>query len=80
MQVSISGSLRSAAGGVSSVNVEASTIRELLTRLGERYPQMQALLDEEIAVAINGRIYRDDWTQTIPPDADVVLIPRIKGG
>ena len=32
------------------------------------------------AVAIDGVIYRDDWTQRIPEDAQVVLIPRIAGG
>lgn len=80
MQVSLSGKLRSGAGGASTIDIEASTIRELLTRLVERYPGMQVHLDEGIAVAINGDIYRDDWTQVIPAGADVVLIPRIKGG
>ena len=80
MQVSVSGTLRSAVGGASTIDIEASTIRELLNRLLDRYPQMQANLDEGIAVAINGDIYRDDWSQGIPADADVVLIPRIKGG
>lgn len=80
MQVSLSSTLRSGAGGASTIDIEASTIRELFTRLVERYPQMQANLDKGIAVAINGEIYRDDWTRSIPPNADVVLIPRIKGG
>ena len=80
MQVSVSGTLRSAVGGASTIDIEASTIRELLNRLLDRYPQMQANLDEGIAVAINGDIYRDDWSQAIPQNADVVLIPRIKGG
>lgn len=80
MQVSVSGSLRSGCGGASTLEIEASTIRELLTKLRERYPGMQEHLDEGIAVVINGVIYRDDWTQVIPKNADVVLIPRIKGG
>lgn len=80
MQVSLSGKLRTGAGGASTVDIEASTIRELLTRLADRFPQLQSNLDEGIAVAINGDIYRDDWTKSIPPGADVVLIPRIKGG
>lgn len=80
MEVSLSGKLRSGAGGASTIDIEAATIRELLTRLVERYPGMQVHLDEGIAVVINGDIYRDDWTQVIPADADVFLIPRIKGG
>lgn len=80
MEVNVGGSLRSGCGGASTLDIEASTIRELLTRLVERYPEMQAHLDEGIAVAINGDIYRDDWTQAIPDGAEVFLIPRIKGG
>lgn len=80
MQVSLNGSLQSGAGGASSVEIEASTIRELFERLVNRYPEMQKHLDRGIAVSINGEIYRDDWTQQIPPDAEVFLIARIEGG
>lgn len=80
MQVSLTGSLRSGVGGASTIRIEASTIRELLTRLVDRYPDMQAHLDKGIAVAINGDVYRDDWTQAIPENAEVFLIPRVKGG
>jgi len=80
MQVSLNGTLRSDADGASTIEIEASTIRELMTRLVDRFPQMQDHMDEGIAVAIDGVIYRDDWTQPIPASADVVLIPRIKGG
>jgi molybdopterin converting factor small subunit len=80
MEVNIGGSLRKGTGGASTIDIEASTIRELLTRLVERYPAMQIHLDEGVAVAINGDIYRDDWTRAIPDGAEVFLIPRIKGG
>lgn len=80
MQVSLNGMLQSAAGGAASVELEASTIDELLTRLVERFPAMQQHIDDGIAVAINGEIYRDDGTQKIPPDAEVFLLPRIAGG
>ena len=46
----------------------------VLPRLAQRYPEMQVHLDEGIAVAINGNIYRDDWTQAIPAGAEVFLI------
>jgi hypothetical protein len=45
-----------------------------------RYPNFQQLLDRGVAVSIDGQIYRDDWTQPIPADAEVFLIPRIEGG
>lgn len=80
MQVELNGSLRDGAGGVASIDIEAETIRDLLERLVARYPDMQAHLDKGIAVAINGEVYRDDWTVKIPKEAEVVLLPRIAGG
>ncbi|XOV85530.1 MAG: MoaD/ThiS family protein [bacterium] len=80
MQVSLNGALRSGAGGAASINIEAATIAELLHKLIERYPDMSSHLDRGIAVAINGVVYRDDWTQKIPPNAEVFLMPRIEGG
>ena len=80
MQVSLNGALRSGADGADSIEIEAATIRELLTKLIERYPAMQDHLDRGIAVAIDGVIYRDDWTQKIPEGSEVFLMPRIEGG
>lgn len=80
VQVNLNGALRSSAGEAASINIEAATIRELLTKLVERYPQMSEHVDRGIAVAINGVIYRDDWAQPIPENAEVFLMPRIAGG
>ncbi len=80
MQVGLSGPLRVAADGEESINIEAETIRELLTRLQERYPAMKQHMEIGIAVSINGMIYRDNWSTRIPADADVYLLPRIAGG
>ena len=46
----------------------------------ERFPDLSDDLARGIAVAIDGVIYRDDWTQKIPKRAEVVLMPRIEGG
>jgi hypothetical protein len=46
----------------------------------ERYPAMQQHMDQGIAVAIDGTIYRDDHSVTIPAVAEVYLLPRIQGG
>lgn len=80
MQVSLNGALRSGVGGAASIEIEAATIAELLRKLVERYPDMSAQLDKGIAVAIDGVVFRDDWTQKIPPNAEVFLMPRIEGG
>ncbi len=79
-EVGLSSSLRDAAGGAASVEIEAATIRELLRKLVERYPRMQPLIEEGVSVSINGQIFRDDHTRPIPDGAEVYLLPRIPGG
>ena len=80
MKVSLTGALRTAADGVAEIDVEATTIRELLTRVLERYPDMDGLVDDGIAVSINGEIFRDNWSEQIPAGAEIFLLPRIPGG
>ncbi len=80
VKVTFTSSFRTALDGENQLELEASTIRELLMSLVAHYPRMQARLDEGIAVAIEGEIYRDNWDTVIPPDSDVFLMPRIQGG
>ena len=80
VEVQLSASLREFAGGAASVAVEATTVRELLRKLIERFPRMQRRIDEGVAVSINGEIYRDDRNQQIPEGAEVFVLPRIPGG
>ena len=80
MKVSLTGALRTAADGVAEIDVEATTIRELLTRVLKRYPDMDGLVDDGIAVSINGEIFRDNWSEQIPAGAEIFLLPRIPGG
>ena len=80
MEVNLTGPLRSAVGEAASIEIEAGTIRELLRKLIEQYPAMDQHLDQGIAVSIDGTMYRDDRDIRIPPNAEVVLLPRIQGG
>ena len=80
LEVNLSGSMRDAANGATSVNVEAATIRELLRKMAERYPRMSDEIERGIAVSINGRIFRDSWSEEIPTGAEVFLLPRLEGG
>lgn len=78
--VQFSGAVRSAVGDVASMQIEATTIRELLRKLVERHPRLQSHIDEGIAVSIDGHIYRDRLNTEIPSTAEVFLLPRIPGG
>jgi molybdopterin converting factor small subunit len=78
--VSLSSGFRDAVGGAASVEIEAATVRELLRLLLERYPDMERHYDEGVAVSIDGEIYRDIRELSIPPGAEVFLLPRLQGG
>lgn len=80
LDVKVSGTLRDAVNGAASIQVEAASIRELLRKLLDRYPRLNEHMETGIAVAINGEIYRDTWSEPIPADAEVFLLPRIEGG
>jgi molybdopterin converting factor small subunit len=74
------GALRPAAGGAASVDVDARTIRELFRKLEDQYPGMAEHIKRGIAVSIDGKIYRDTWSEPLPQDAEIYLLPRIQGG
>jgi molybdopterin synthase sulfur carrier subunit len=79
-KVELFGGLRDALDGAESVQVDGSTIHELLQNLAREYPALQERIGQGIAVAIDGVIYRDNWEQPIPEGAEVVLLTRIAGG
>ena len=79
-RVVLTPNLSQLAGGETEVELTASTIRQLLRELGDRYPELKPHLDEGVAVAIDGQIYRDAWLEPVPPESEVHLLPRIAGG
>ena len=80
VQVMLGGTLKSAAGGRATFEVEASDIKELLARLGEACPALKPRLDQGVAVSIDGRIYRNAWFEPVPPESEVYILPRMSGG
>lgn len=79
-EIHLWGALRPSAGGASSVDIEAATIRELFRKLEEQYPGMAPHIQQGIAVSINGKIFRDSWGEKLPEGAEIYLLPRIQGG
>ena len=70
----------SQAGGITEFDVEASTIRELLAKLGALYPALKPLLDRGVTVAVNGTVYRGAFLTPIPEGAEVYILPPLVGG
>jgi sulfur-carrier protein len=78
--VTLIGNLRQFTGGVTEIDVEAANVRQLFTRLGERFPALLPHLETGSAVAIDGQIYQDALFQEIGPDSEVHILPQIAGG
>jgi sulfur-carrier protein len=81
--------LKRFAGNAEAVEVEASTVKEIIDRLDERYPGFRGRLCDEsgqlrrfINVYINGEDVRflENLATTIPEGAEVSIIPAIAGG
>ena len=78
--VTLIGNLRQNTGGVTELEVEANTIRQLFARLGEQFPELAPHLEDGLAVAIDGQIYQETLIQPIEPDSSVQVLPQIAGG
>ncbi len=78
--VTLIGNLRQFTGGVSELDVEAATVRQLFAKLGQSHPALVPHLEQGLAVAIDGQIYQDALFQEIGPDSDVHILPQIAGG
>ena len=80
IHVVLIGNLRQFTGGVTEVDVEAGSIRQLFRALGERFPELAPHLEQGLAVAIDGQIYQDALLEPIAPGAEVHILPQIAGG
>jgi molybdopterin synthase sulfur carrier subunit len=67
-------------GGQTEVEIEADTVRRMITELDRRFPGLGHQIDEGMAVAIDGEIFQDAYQARLGPDSEVVLIPKIGGG
>ncbi len=66
--------------GLAEFEVEATTMRRLITELEARFPGLGREIDEGMAVAVNGEIHQDDYALLLPENAEICLIPKIAGG
>ena len=77
---SISGQVLELTGGVGQFEIEASDVRSLLRALEARYPGLGQLVDDGMAIAIDGEVHQDALHEPLRADSEVVLIPRIGAG
>ena len=80
LRVSFGSSVRSGTNLPETVELRADNIEELVSLLRDHYLGLDGAFGKDVAFAINGEIYRDDWTQSLPDGAEIFLMPRIEGG
>lgn len=77
---SISERVRAFTGGESEFDVEADSVRRLISELDRRFPGLGEHVEENMAIAIDGEIHQDALGSPLAPGSEVVLIPKISGG
>ena len=80
VRVVLWGGLRHLTDGVGELEMEAKTIQEVVTRLGEDFPRLKTRLNESVSIAVDGQIFRDSWFIPLQPGSEVFLMPRVVGG
>jgi molybdopterin converting factor small subunit len=80
VKVQVWGSLRPAIGGAEEVEVEASSIKQLLETLSRNYTGMKEAIDRGVSVSVDGHIYATSLLVEIHPDSEVFIMPRLVGG
>ena len=80
VEVNLWSGLRALADGKQVVEVEASTVGEVLRGLVQAYPQLEGPINAGVSVAVDGRIIASSLTEPVKPDSEVYLMQRLKGG
>ena len=68
------------AGGKTEIEVDATSVRQIFSQLQDRFPNIKSYMVDDIAVAIDGKIFQDAWMENVSEDSEIYLLPRIGGG
>lgn len=89
MNVYISATLRNFFGKNARLEIDGASIRDILDRLKDEYPESEKVLFEEngklrsfirIYAGDDNRSSEDKWETALPEDTEVLLLPAIAGG
>jgi sulfur-carrier protein len=67
-------------GGLTELEVKATTFRRLVLELDQRFPGLGRQVEDGMAIAIDGTIYQDAYNAPLGEASEIYLIPRIAGG
>jgi len=80
VKVQVWGSLKPALEGAEQIELEASSIREVLDQLCERYPAMNQAIQRGVSVSVDGRMYANSVMIPLRPESEVFVLPKLVGG
>lgn len=80
IKVTLWGGLRGYTQGRSDFEFAAATINDVFVRLIADYPGLRQELENNVAVAVNGQIYRDALFTTLESGDEVFILPKLRGG
>jgi hypothetical protein len=66
--------------GAREITVSASSYRDLVAELLQRFPTMTEAIIAKHALAIDGIIIQTPLLETFKPDSELVFVARIAGG
>jgi molybdopterin converting factor small subunit len=79
-RVFLSGRLRSLAGGVGEIEIDAANVRELLRALERHLPGIEKRVEEGLAIAIDGDVIQEPMLEPVGPRSEIHFLPPIQGG
>jgi sulfur-carrier protein len=80
VEVNLWSGLRALADGKDKVEVEATTVGEILSGLVAAHPGLADAIEAGVSVAVDGRIIVNAMNEPVKPDSEVYLMQRLKGG
>ena len=80
VEVNLWSGLRPLADGRDKIEVEASTVGEVLDGLVAACPGLKDAIEAGVSVSVDGRIIVSGLTEPVRPDSEVYLMQRLKGG
>ena len=66
--------------GQDEVEVEASTVGEVLRGLIIQYPELEDYIVSGVSVAVDGKIIASDLTKSVTEKSEIYLIQKLRGG
>ena len=68
------------ADGKETVNIEDSSIREVLAKLQIVCPELKEIIESGVSVVVDGKVIANDLTTEVSEKSEVYLIQKLRGG